>query len=519
MKYIHKISLLISALIFIPNTLLAATYYVDDSAAGGGNGTVSAPFNNIEQGIGAMSASGGDILIIRDGIYNKSNDDMTSFVSGTVGNYNIIKAENDGGAVVTRDFAITGNAHHIQIEGLKFVSNLSKKIDGAHHIKIMRCAFEGGPLDNNSYTFAMGSRENTTEYILIEDSWFYGAGGRQNLLMYKSDYIVIRRVVLRHDHGWDNHIKADPEGVGTIYNSNNVEIQNVIVIDSVANTSNSGSEWVGGFTIVNNADSGGTCRDNNIRGTVIFNVEGNGFEHGGDGEVQNIQFSDSIIWWSETGTGHTGAGISMNNPGQKTVTATNITMGNLQMGVTLWGGNNSNITIDNSIIYGITGFPIGTPDSSDGTITQSYNNCYGNSSNNLCTSGIGATTFNPTINGLLYPLRIEDSTILTTSGQSGARVGAVVTNKIGISGTLYGDPGYNAITTDPLWPWPNENRIHVDFSGAIDLPSSSPANRGFAASSQTLTRYIWEALGNNIPGDVDSALILPTPQNIKVTKQ
>ena len=509
MKILRNILLVSLFFVSGATSVLATTYYVDaNSADNNGSGTVSSPLKYISSGISKMSTAGGDTLIIKSGTYSNSLDDMSTFVSGTTGNYNIIKAEVDGGVTVTQGFSINNNTHHVQIEGIKFASNYAKYVDGANHIKILRCAFEGGPLTGNRYTFSMGSKFNTTEYILIEDSWFYGPGGRQNLAIYKSNKIVIRRVVLRHDHGWSNINKTDPEGVGTIYNSNDVEIQNIIIIDSSKNSSNVGSEWVGGMTIVNNVASEGTCQNNNMIGSIILNVTGNGIAFDGNGEVQNITLKDTVIWWSNSGSGD--GGISMNNPGQKTVFASNMTIGNLSFGVGLWGGTNSNITINNSIIYGMDLFPIGTPSASDGTITNSYNNCSNNSNNSLCTKGTGIVTFDPTTNGLSHIPRIETGTTLITSGQAGSRMGANITNKMGVSGTLWGETGYNTLTDQPLWPWPNEARIYDDMN--------SVSNRGFAAPGITLTNYIWSAIGNAPPSDIASVVIL-APKNIKITKK
>ena len=502
-------------LLLASSPLLAATYYVDTNAPdNSGDGSSLNPVKYISTGIALMSSSGGDTLVLKDGTYSNSKDTMSSFVSGTTGNYNVIKAANDGGAIVKNPLVIGNNEHHIQIEGIKFATNGNNGIGAAHHIKVLRCAFEGGPLQGNTYTFGMGSNNpgTTTEYILIEDSWFYGPGGRQNLLIYKSNKIVIRRVVLRHDLGWSNAQKSDPEGVGTIYNSNNVEIQNVIVIDSDSNPANVGSEWAGAFTVVNNASSGGTCKDNNLTGMIILNVEGNGFEHGGDGQVLNTQIKDTVLWWNKPGQNMSGGAISTNNPGYKTIFATNVTVGNYWGGITMWGGTNSAINMSNSILYNISSLPINVPSPGDGTITHSYTVCSNNNANNnLCTnSGTNTITTDPTTIGLQYPPRIENGSQLMTAGQGNTRSGAVITNKIGVSGTLWGEAGYNTVTNDALWPWPYEARIHSDMS--------SVSSRGFAASGQTLTNYIWSALGNTPPSDIASSLI-PIAQNVKFTKQ
>jgi len=83
---------------------------------------------------------------------------------------------------------------------------------------------------------------------------------------------------------------------------------------------------------------------------------------------------------------------------------------------------------------------------------------------------------------------------------------ATVLNCIGVSGTYHGENGWNEITTQPLWPWPNEERIRQDMrqytytgltsDGTIETLSG---NRGFCADNQTLTKYVWEYLGNPMP--------------------
>src|SRR5205085_1629742 len=59
---------------------------------------------------------------------------------------------------------------------------------------------------------------------------------------------------------------------------------------------------------------------------------------------------------------------------------------------------------------------------------------------------------------------------------------------------------------EPLWPFPNEAVIKADMA-SYSGPGGAGA-RGFTAgnsldgSPQTLTRYIWEYLGNQIPAEI-----------------
>ena len=131
-----------------------------------------------------------------------------------------------------------------------------------------------------------------------------------------------------------------------------------------------------------------------------------------------------------------------------------------------------------------------------------FNNCFNNVSN--C-NGTGETAYDPRTNGLRYPVRIEDGSTLKTAGQGGAQTGAQIVYRIGVSGSLFGETGYNQTTSENLWPWPYEARIKADMSEV--------SARGFCAASQTLTNYIWSALGNGTPG-----IPLPTPTGLTVIR-
>jgi len=63
------------------------------------------------------------------------------------------------------------------------------------------------------------------------------------------------------------------------------------------------------------------------------------------------------------------------------------------------------------------------------------------------------------------------------------------------------------LTNDPLWPWPYEARIRSEicqYEIASGYFAAADPNRGFCASGKTLTRYIWELLGNPCPAGICS---------------
>lgn len=89
--------------------------------------------------------------------------------------------------------------------------------------------------------------------------------------------------------------------------------------------------------------------------------------------------------------------------------------------------------------------------------------------------------------------------------------GAVILKRYGASGTLWGEPGYDQLTTDDLWPWPYEDKIKSVFAEPNQpppgyAPQTNLTTRGFAASGSglyggpiTLTSYIWEYLRTPCP--------------------
>ena len=473
-------------------------YFVDLNAVDDtGTGLAGSPKKHIASGIALMSPSGGDAVTIADGTYSDPLDALTTFVNGAALSYNTIQAANMGGVVVTAPFSII-NTSYIKLDGLKIENNLDKGVSNSNHIKVTRTGFKGGQLTGNNYTFVIGgSNGEVTNYNLFEDCWFYGAGGRQNILMYHADYNIFRRCVIRHDHGWSNIGKTDPEGLCTTYNSSNNEIQNCILLDSVSNAGNVGSEWAGAWSVVHNADVGSANTNNNFTGCVALNVEGNGFPLDGADTITNITMKDMLVMYRKGDVNAGGAAFSVSGPSLKANAVSNATVYNFGAGYGMFSEPaGSTLDIDHSIVaqswYGSYGVGGG------GVITDTYMNCFNNALGACGATGLVAT--DPELNGMLYPVRAEQGTALRTSGNAGVRQGARIMKRVGTDGTLHGDVGYNVMSAIDLWPFPNEDIIKSDFA--------AESARGFATGNsldgtpQTLTKYIWESLGNQIPDSV-----------------
>jgi hypothetical protein len=89
--------------------------------------------------------------------------------------------------------------------------------------------------------------------------------------------------------------------------------------------------------------------------------------------------------------------------------------------------------------------------------------------------------------------------------------GAVILQRYGGTGTRWGEPGFDQLSTEDLWPWPFQDKIKAVFGEPNAVPpGNSPAvnntKRGFAGDGAglyggaiTLTSYIWEYVGTPCP--------------------
>jgi hypothetical protein len=128
-------------------------------------------------------------------------------------------------------------------------------------------------------------------------------------------------------------------------------------------------------------------------------------------------------------------------------------------------------------------------------------------------STLGAEDVQGTSPQIKYITREEPSTPVYGAASDGGNIGATILYEIGTTGTLFGDTGYDTLTTASLWPFPNEDVIKTDmasFTMANPLYGGTISGaRGFAAPGTglyggpiTLTSYIWEAVGYPCPAGI-----------------
>jgi hypothetical protein len=511
----------------------ASTYYLSTTGNDSGSGSLSAPWSTFSHAFTAMS--GGDTLIVKDGTYNQA---ITNPPSGTPSAYTIIEAEHDGLAILsstTPQYMLRlDSKSYVQVIGFKFINNavngtadVALLNSGSSYNKILRCGFYKTPTttsDNISNVIVSGSHN------LLEDCWAWG-GGRYKFLIYGGDsinsgsYNILRRCVARHDREYSGGY--NPQSTFCNYQGANNTFQNCITIDS-NQTAYYDSSWYGAFFLEKGSKSGFIKLDGCIALNYAFNfifddtalndgdpmfVAGNLIVNnslaydGGAGfkgaywlhtAVRNVMSMDHCLIGKldqdfsfledANGAGFSGA-VDSPNPYAK---ATN----NIFLGIS------ANANDLGQALYNARG-------------ANDYNCFYNNAVNYAASSTVGAhdkTATNPLTTSLFYPVRIEAGGSLKGAGSSGSDIGPTILKRIGLSGTLYGEAGYDTVTADELWPFPNEDRIKNDMmSYSSNWPSgNSPGpTRGFCSGGNglyggliTLTSYIWEYLGKAMPPEI-----------------
>ena len=427
----------------------------------------------LQAGLACLTA--GDTLIIRDGTYSGAVNALTNLPSGNAANVIALRAENEGGVVLTGGLDLAHTNSYLVFQGLRFQDTLGRTILG-NHLKFFRNEFKGGCASGNCAATTVGSNDvNDTADILFEDNWFHGRGGRYNLLVYNANRVVVRRGVIRHDAGWID-TKGDPEAGLNFYNSSNCSAQNVLIIDNDLTY----VSWQGAFYSVYNSDSPGATANNSWLGNIALRSPvGGGIRFDGNGAIGGAIVEDMVLWDAEfasaMGSSASTIGVTMNR-----ITAGTSKLSSQGAGFVQFARSYSG-TVTNAIVANTNAESIGVPL----TFFNSFNN--GGVSN-----GAGRVTYSPFGNGLTYLVRIETGSALKTAGSFGGQIGAQIVNRIGRSATFQGEAGWNADTGVGLWPFPNEARIMKEMC------TDAGISRGFCADT-SLTRYIMNYLGNGNP--------------------
>jgi len=504
-----------------PAIASAADRYVATTGNDGGNDCTkqASPCRTIRHGIGQLA--GGDTLIVGDGTYAES---ITNMPSGTAGAYTTIRAANDWGVLIDgsefpNDFRFGINVSrksYVAVRGFRVKMNQANEnnspivVIDSDHVKVQRCGASHAPASGNAASIGIGPNAS---FVLVEESYAFG-GGRYQVLVYQSDHVVVRRSVARNDH-WTGSLQC----AGFVnYDSLHTAWQNDIVLDS--DTAHCAGRLYGGFWN-ENKDDHGPDTSQTLAGNIILNVQAfyaADLDWGISG-TRNI--SDTVIWGCSGGYyGDQGPGVAAR------VDATRLTIGGISgryngpnggaahgTGWSIFGPIQNSLT--SSILAKCESLGIADHTVSDFNVLSGNGANYGGR-----TEAKPGSNDKPDIDalnggGLRWLPHIDVGSPLKTAGKDGGQAGAEVTYKIGVAGTLHGEPGWDRLTNEPLWPFPNEDRIKgemASYSGP-----GAPGARGFATgksldgSDQTLTKYVWEFLGNPIPKEIYSGGAVEPP--------
>jgi len=521
----------IAVFFFSATSLLAATYHVSPSGKNSNTGTVDAPFRTLRHATNRMA--GGDSLIVGDGTYIGEENQIGEIPNGTPGQYTLIQAEHPflsilegtGKDVYQDGHQLTPirliNNSYIQIKGLKIKNSPTGgaiAVIASHHIKLLLISIINGTRFDDQWGSPIVIT-NGSHHVLLEDAWITGAM-RDGVLVYGNNHsdsnkerdttrhVILRRVVVR----WDYAKTHEPKAGIAFYGADDFAV-NGAVIDSVCQNCivldlNPGEHYYNMYGAYYNPK---TTQNISYYGSIALNIKGattesdmGGFFIADNYDQNNGHKLIQSVAWDITGPAVRFSKGDPNGFGE----INQSTLGNSNYGVFIGGEPGESrlpIKIKNSLLlnnkeiysslrdlltwssYNLY-FPISVPH-----LLKSKLYSFKNSAHALTSDA-----------KMKYLTRIEADSPAYHSGESGVSRGATILYRYGESGTLWGEPGWDTLTTKPLWPWPYQDQIKADFSEPNYPPKGAypPINntrRGFCAKDQTLTKYIWEYLGNPIP--------------------
>ncbi len=499
--------LLLTGLCAFQGLAYAATYYMPDDCA------------NLQACFSMMH--GRDILFIRDGTYKGSSNAITDYnypPDGSSGAYTIVKAEHDGAVTFDgensramfnlRAWIPPYNHHYLEFRGINWIRpgdfgnaegavllNGNKDNGPSTYIKFVRCSAQGGTGQNGAFNM------NYIDHLLLEECFSYG-DSRYGMIAFQDNYVIFRRCVVRLDKanggggsdGW-------PIANFQIYDTQYAELQNCIAIDTDDQYFEHFSELEGAFDT--HTPNYRTTHDVYRRGCIALNIN---MDRSGPttgwyataGTFQGGQTTllSNTVFWDIVGTviyRHGSAGSSHE--------IDHCTFGDISGNAITYSSSTSN-----NILTGISQTAI------SGASSITNNDFFGNGNDgsrgsDYLTSDPIYSSSNPG-GALKYITRVEPGSGLEGAGSSGSDIGANIMTRIGVSGTFYGETGYNTDTGEPLWPFPYEDVMKTVMSAYS--PSGGPSGtRGFSAPGNglyggpiTLTSYIWEYLGNLCPSEI-----------------
>lgn len=487
-------------------------------------------YTNLQAAMAAMSS--GDELIIRDGTYTGATNAIDSTHKPPSGpgtgtgdaRFTIIRAENPGSVVFdgesTRNMLYLAgtslekpyNLNWIKFDGIEWTRAISTsghvaEMGLADHLMFTRCGFSDAVGSGNPHNCLM---INYLDDSLFEDCYSYGNGNYNFMIYQLCDNVIFRRCVARHDRYtlWDS-----PAAFACYSSGGDIVLQNCIVIDSDQYTYNTGSDGNPyPFRCWQIYDPWGNGTKLQLTGCIALNNSGlSAIVASSMQATSEMHFDNCIVNWNSIA-----GGVVLTGDG--TVDFDHCLLGKISStGKDVYGFDYiQHGLFAASNVYDITNSIIEDCTDADayGLVyaTSDYNCLWGNTANYSGTSA-GAHDIDdvdPEAGSLEYLIRVEGSSALDGAASDSGDIGPTITKQVGASGTLYGETGWDTVTETDLWPFPNEATIKSKFAAYSYDSGNLTGARGFAAAGKqlngtddiTLTSYVWEYLGNEIPADV-----------------
>jgi hypothetical protein len=448
----------------------------------------------------------GDELVLLDGVYSAAagtgtmhwNDGAQSaqIPSGVPGRPTRVRALNPGRATVQGGLFIgrsTRKDSWITVQGLRFEGGGS--LYNTSFVTIKDTGFHGA-LGVGTNDHDQGNTDN-----LIEDVWVWAAQERAIAINYRAHRNVWRRVVVRGDGcDTDDCTRSGHPNVGiTVYDSHDVSVQNVIVLDRLLHPLASANAY-SDFAIASHTGGLYTFGRNEWLGTISLNAPDTGYymePDEGTTEDRTIRISNAVAWNAANGgfnVARSGSRIELEN-----LVVYSRSGDAFRVAPELAGtGTLRNVVVRGSGRYGLNSAYVASNVNVTGQYSEgSYNQ----------TVPVNVVAGDPVANGALrYVTRVESGSMLSGKGWNGSDLGASVLNRYGKDGTRHGEPDFNTLTGMRLWPWPNEGRIKADLCAATTRGFCSTGRRLDGINPVTLTSYVWEAVGQPMPVDIYAVL-------------
>lgn len=474
------------------------TFFISPAGVDQNNGLSSeTPFKTFLVAFRKMAP--GDELVLLDGEYSEAAGTgaitYSDSKTGVGGRYSeqvpsgiddarttLVRALHPGKVLIKAPL-IVGRSYrkdsYIELQGITFEGGGS--LYNTSHVTIKDCGFHG------SFGIGTNDHEHGNEHNLIEDVWIWASGERIIAINYRASFNIWRRVIVRGDGCGKSQCRGggNPNVGITVYDSSNVSLQNVMVIDRILAE---GDEPYADFAVAQHSPGAHFFGQSEWLGTLSLRAPDTGYYMEPDigGTVDPTIKIKNAVAWDSTYLGMNLARAGTNNLIEN-VTIKALGGDGIRIAPALTTGILRNALVVNSGRSGINSrYPSSHVDvfgSREGAFRQSP-----------CTAA--CFNSNPRADGtppsLKYLIRIEPGSFLSGRGYDRGDIGANILYRYGVDGSHFGEKGYNSLTSVPLWPWPNEARIKDEMC------DKSRVNRGFCRS-HSVSRYVWEYLGNPMP--------------------